>query len=190
MSLLAKHVMLLRTVATWPARLPRNCELLCRHANVAISSRMQLQSTLVNKCNSTCVEQSNEGPTLIPPEDLLEATDPETWKDLAESFRVYRNFVTEDEEKSLFDEVEPYLKRLKYETSHWDDVCSHLCYFALLLSKDAFYIAVKCRYGVWMITWVTLSSATVMQEACFAVCSTRFLSLLLEKTGRLSSFLC
>lgn len=138
MSMFAKSLILLRTVANRQAliALPKNGELLCRHVDNVISSRTQLQSTLANKCDSTCVEQSNEGPTLIPPEDLIDATDPETLKDLAESFRVYRNFVTEDEEKSLFDEVEPYLKRLKYETSHWDDVCSHLCYSVLVLSTD------------------------------------------------------
>jgi alkylated DNA repair protein alkB family protein 7 len=35
--------------------------------------------------------------------------------------QVYEDFVTESEEKSLLKEVEPYLKRLRYETSHWDD---------------------------------------------------------------------
>lgn len=34
---------------------------------------------------------------------------------------VIDNFVTEDEEKSLFREVEPYMKRLRYEFDHWDN---------------------------------------------------------------------
>ncbi|KAI1727733.1 hypothetical protein Ddc_05050 [Ditylenchus destructor] len=31
------------------------------------------------------------------------------------------NFITEAEEQQLLKEIEPYLKRLKYEESHWDD---------------------------------------------------------------------
>uniref|UniRef100_A0A915EVT2 Alpha-ketoglutarate-dependent dioxygenase AlkB-like domain-containing protein n=1 Tax=Ditylenchus dipsaci TaxID=166011 RepID=A0A915EVT2_9BILA len=34
---------------------------------------------------------------------------------------VKSNFITVLEEKSLMEEVEPKVKRLKYETSHWDD---------------------------------------------------------------------
>lgn len=35
---------------------------------------------------------------------------------------VYEDFLTESEEKTLLDEIEPYLKRLRYEFDHWDDV--------------------------------------------------------------------
>ncbi|KAI1720122.1 hypothetical protein DdX_05495 [Ditylenchus destructor] len=34
---------------------------------------------------------------------------------------VMPNFITEAEEQQLLNEIEPYLKRLKYEESHWDD---------------------------------------------------------------------
>ena len=36
------------------------------------------------------------------------------------------DFVTAEEEQSILDEVEPYLKRLRYESSHWDDVISFI----------------------------------------------------------------
>lgn len=39
---------------------------------------------------------------------------------LATDLTVVENFVTEEEEKSLLDEVEPYMNKLKYEVSHWD----------------------------------------------------------------------
>lgn len=39
---------------------------------------------------------------------------------------VQENFLTNSEEKSLFDEVEPYMKRLRYEFDHWDDVSSKI----------------------------------------------------------------
>lgn len=36
---------------------------------------------------------------------------------------VIENFLSIDEEQSLLNEVEPYMKRLRYEFAHWDDVC-------------------------------------------------------------------
>lgn len=36
--------------------------------------------------------------------------------------KVYDNFLTETDEKNLFNEVESYLKRMRYEFDHWDDV--------------------------------------------------------------------
>lgn len=36
---------------------------------------------------------------------------------------VIEDFLNEDEEESLLTEVEPYMKRLRYEFAHWDDVC-------------------------------------------------------------------
>ena len=35
---------------------------------------------------------------------------------------IYNDFITEEEEESLFNEVEPYLKRMRYEYNHWDNV--------------------------------------------------------------------
>lgn len=32
------------------------------------------------------------------------------------------DFISELEETQLFEEVEPYMKRLRYEYDHWDDV--------------------------------------------------------------------
>jgi len=53
---------------------------------------------------------------------VLYASHPVAEKHVSEGLRVYEDFVTEDEETSLFNEVEPYLKRLHYEFDHWDDV--------------------------------------------------------------------
>lgn len=35
---------------------------------------------------------------------------------------VIDDFVSESEEKSILAEIEPYIARLRYEYSHWDDV--------------------------------------------------------------------
>ncbi|CAG9533274.1 unnamed protein product [Cercopithifilaria johnstoni] len=40
---------------------------------------------------------------------------------LLECCTVIPNFVTEREEASLLDEINPHMKRMRYEKSHWDD---------------------------------------------------------------------
>ncbi|KAI6242850.1 2OG-FeII-Oxy-2 domain-containing protein [Aphelenchoides fujianensis] len=37
------------------------------------------------------------------------------------SCRVVEDFVTEAEEQKFMDEIEPHMKRLRYERAHWDD---------------------------------------------------------------------
>lgn len=41
---------------------------------------------------------------------------------ILDDFFVISNFVSEGEEEALIQEVDPYMKRLKYEFDHWDDV--------------------------------------------------------------------
>jgi len=36
--------------------------------------------------------------------------------------RVIEDFLNEEEEKSMHEEVEPHMRRLRYEFDHWDDV--------------------------------------------------------------------
>ncbi|KAK9892391.1 hypothetical protein WA026_019842 [Henosepilachna vigintioctopunctata] len=35
--------------------------------------------------------------------------------------KVYENFLSESEEKSILEEIEPYMDKLRYEFDHWDD---------------------------------------------------------------------
>lgn len=42
-------------------------------------------------------------------------------KDLRESMQIFPDFITTDEETILMQEIDPYMKRLRYEFSHWDD---------------------------------------------------------------------
>lgn len=45
------------------------------------------------------------------------------WRaELRDTMRVLPNFISENEEDSLMQEVDPYMKRLRYEYSHWDNV--------------------------------------------------------------------
>ncbi|NP_001161250.1 alkB, alkylation repair homolog 7 isoform X1 [Nasonia vitripennis] len=45
------------------------------------------------------------------------------WKEkLHATMNVYENFITPEEEDSLLKDVGPYLKRLRYEYAHWDNM--------------------------------------------------------------------
>ncbi|XP_050402968.1 alpha-ketoglutarate-dependent dioxygenase alkB homolog 7, mitochondrial [Patella vulgata] len=55
------------------------------------------------------------------PQSYIEASDDETFKILANDMLVYDNFLTKEEEKSLITEIEPVVKRMRYEYEHWDD---------------------------------------------------------------------
>ncbi|XP_012262715.1 alpha-ketoglutarate-dependent dioxygenase alkB homolog 7, mitochondrial [Athalia rosae] len=47
---------------------------------------------------------------------------PKDWAaDLSATMQVFPDFITLEEEESLLQEIEPYMKKLRYEFSHWDD---------------------------------------------------------------------
>lgn len=52
----------------------------------------------------------------------VEASDADTLQVICSSFRIFKNFISEAEEETLFNEVERHLKRAKYEFDHWDNV--------------------------------------------------------------------
>ena len=54
--------------------------------------------------------------------DYIDCSDSKILDLIKDDFLVYEDFVTEEEEKSILQEIEPYLNRLKYEQNHWDDV--------------------------------------------------------------------
>lgn len=54
--------------------------------------------------------------------DMIDCSDPETRSICSRDMQVIYDFITEEEERQVVEEVEPYLSRLKYESSHWDDV--------------------------------------------------------------------
>lgn len=58
----------------------------------------------------------------------IDASDPNTLSDLTDSFIVYNDFISEEEETSLMNELEPYMRRLRYERDHWDDVSLFLLF--------------------------------------------------------------
>lgn len=50
------------------------------------------------------------------------AVDKETEAEVSKGVEVYEDFVSEAEEEQLMKQIQPQLKRLRYETAHWDDV--------------------------------------------------------------------
>lgn len=78
-------------------------------------------------CHSTtkCIVNSNS--------DTRESSDGtvKDWKgELYDTMKVLPNFISEKEEDMLVQEVDPYMKRLRYEFSHWDNVSNILSAFA------------------------------------------------------------
>lgn len=53
---------------------------------------------------------------------LIECNDPELKPVFDTDLQIIENFISVDEEASLLAEIEPYIKRLRYEYDHWDDV--------------------------------------------------------------------
>lgn len=41
---------------------------------------------------------------------------------LMDSMLIVQDFLNENEEKSILEEVEPYMQKLHYEFDHWDNV--------------------------------------------------------------------
>lgn len=53
---------------------------------------------------------------------LIYSSDNELVKSLESSLILKEDFITEEEEKSLLTEVDSYMRKLRYEFDHWDDV--------------------------------------------------------------------
>lgn len=57
-------------------------------------------------------------------------------KMMMECCTVIPNFITDKEETSLLDEINPHMKRMRYEKSHWDDVS---------FLKNSHFISNRCH---------------------------------------------
>jgi len=65
------------------------------------------------------VEKHPEVPLCL---DFHKNFDPDLQRKVVSSMVVFDDFVSKEEEESIFAEVQPYMKRLRYEFDHWDDV--------------------------------------------------------------------
>ncbi|XP_045593421.2 alpha-ketoglutarate-dependent dioxygenase alkB homolog 7, mitochondrial [Procambarus clarkii] len=69
-------------------------------------------------CQEQMLKSSTEEPNYFYFHPLCQ---PEMRMRVVSSFDVVRDFINEEEEEILMKEVEPHLKRMKYEFDHWDD---------------------------------------------------------------------
>lgn len=54
--------------------------------------------------------------------DFHDKFDAEQMKNVVSSMIIHSDFLSVEEEQSVFAEVQPYMKKLRYEFDHWDDV--------------------------------------------------------------------
>ncbi|XP_020280217.1 alpha-ketoglutarate-dependent dioxygenase alkB homolog 7, mitochondrial-like isoform X1 [Pseudomyrmex gracilis] len=81
---------------------------------------------LVRNINKTFYHSSSNGSKQVVSNFNTEESDKsvtkEDWKvELHNTMKVFPNFISEKEEDILVREVDPYMKRLRYEFSHWDN---------------------------------------------------------------------
>ena len=69
---------------------------------------------------------------------LIYSSIPDLCKTFENSLLIKEDFITEEEEKSLLNEVDPYMKKLRYEFDHWDNV--YYLYFLFLYFISLLYI--------------------------------------------------
>ncbi|XP_058445406.1 alpha-ketoglutarate-dependent dioxygenase alkB homolog 7, mitochondrial [Malaya genurostris] len=84
------------------------------------------RSSLKNRCYVNSVQDSSNIAAnqlqCIPPYLTLHGTWPvDDRSSFLADMTVIPNFITETEEKTLLEELEPCLKRIRYELDHWDD---------------------------------------------------------------------
>lgn len=68
-----------------------------------------------------------------------QSEEPELRAAVLRDMQVFPDFVSEAEEAALLDELEPYLKRMRYEFDHWDNVSETLI-------KCIYCISIKYEY--------------------------------------------
>ncbi|OWF42119.1 alpha-ketoglutarate-dependent dioxygenase alkB homolog 7, mitochondrial-like [Mizuhopecten yessoensis] len=86
------------------------------------SSHAMSNSLLVNNSNNYCTASESilNKDILGDINSFMTTSDSQTANELGPVMLVYQNFISPEEEEQLFNEIEPYMKRLRYEYDHWD----------------------------------------------------------------------
>lgn len=69
---------------------------------------------------------ASSGPLSAPDEALIAGSSRELVQRLGSQVQVRTSFITEEDEEALLRELEPGLKKKRYEFDHWDDVSQML----------------------------------------------------------------
>ncbi|KYN03914.1 putative alpha-ketoglutarate-dependent dioxygenase ABH7, partial [Cyphomyrmex costatus] len=77
------------------------------------------------------------------------------WRiELYDTMKVLPNFINEKEEDILVQEVDPYMKRLRYEFSHWDNVKYHyISLFIFYLLNYQYFGSLQAIHGYRETEW-------------------------------------
>ncbi|XP_067119274.1 alpha-ketoglutarate-dependent dioxygenase alkB homolog 7, mitochondrial isoform X2 [Centruroides vittatus] len=85
--------------------------------NSRILSRYLINYKTQNCKKLCCIAPEKRSSTTA----CLDCSDEDTLKLIQDNFKIYNEFLSEEEEKSLVEEAEKHLKRLRYQYDHWDD---------------------------------------------------------------------
>lgn len=79
------------------------------------------------RCSSSLKNSSRDNVTIASPtsRQFFDSPFPDVLEQVATSMLVCPEFISENEERNLLNEVENVLKRIRYETSHWDDAITN-----------------------------------------------------------------
>lgn len=95
---------------------------------------------LVRNINKTFYHSGSNGSKQVISNLNTEESDKNVTKDwkieLHNTMKVFPNFISEKEEDILIQEVDPYMKRLRYEFSHWDNVSKLILIDICILFKE------------------------------------------------------
>lgn len=93
---------------------------ICRHQLRYKTSFLHQNNDYWFNLNNTC--HNNASLKDAPFIEFGNAMSEEEKKLVSENMLIFESFLSTDEEKTLLNEIEPYMKRLRYEFSHWDNV--------------------------------------------------------------------
>lgn len=92
----------------------------CINSTIPIIVQLVTQNVLSLNRNCHCQRPNHESDFHFI--DFSKAITGEEKCNILQNMLVIDSFLSPDEEKTLLGEIEPYMKRLRYEFDHWDNV--------------------------------------------------------------------
>lgn len=84
--------------------------------------------------------RAGSGPRCAPEEALIVGSSRDLVQRLSSQVQVRTGFISEEEERALLQELDPGLKKKRYEFDHWDDVSLwKLCACVFMRSAPIYY---------------------------------------------------
>lgn len=82
---------------------------------------------------------------------------------MSRDFRIVHDFVTADEEEILMTELEPKLRRMRYQFDHWDDVGAVYCHISSYPTESSLFSlqAIQGYRETEKANWSDTSSAVI-----------------------------